>query len=189
MRRGLIRSVCLVLLLAVVVSPSAAAQDSGPRRQGFWFLIGAGYGSASIDCDQCSGDYKSGLAGTLALGGTLNQQLLVGVESDWWTRDDDKVWTSAGVVSAVVYLFPRHDMGLYFKGGAGVAGFHSTGFGPNKDQFGFGVLGGVGYEIPVHSDFSLTPMASYHWGTLGDEGAFSGLTQSLIQVGVGVYLP
>jgi hypothetical protein len=189
MRRGLVGSICAALLLAAVVIPSASAQEPGPRRQGFWFLIGAGYGSASIDCDQCDSDYKSGLAGTLALGGTLSQQLLVGVESDWWTRDDNDVWISAGIVSAVAYIFPGREMGLYFKGGAGVAGFHSTGFGPNKDQFGFGLMGGVGYEIPLHRDFSLTPMASYHWGTLGDEGAFTGLSQSLIQVGVGMYLP
>jgi hypothetical protein len=184
-----IRGTWLALLLAFGTVSSTAAQESPPRRQGFWLLIGASYGSASIDCDQCNAGYDPGLAGTLALGTTLNQQLLVGVESDWWTRDDNDVWTSVGVVSAVAYVFPRRDMGLFFKGGAGVAGFHSTGFGPNKDQFGFGVIGGVGYEFPVNRSFSLAPTASYHWGTLGDEGAFTGLSQSLIQVGVGVYLP
>jgi len=183
------RGAWLALLLAVVVISNALAQEPGPRRQGFWLLVGAGYGSASISCDQCSGDYESGLAGTLALGGTLNEQLLVGVESDWWTKDVNGVWRSVGVVTGVGYLFPWRERGLFIKAGVGVAGFHTTGFGPNKDQFGFGVVGGVGYDIPVHRDFSLTPVASYHWGTLGDEGAFTGLSQSLIQVGVGVYLP
>ena len=183
------RGILPALLLAFLAVSSASGQESAPRRQGFWFLLGAGYGSASINCDQCSGDYESGLAGTLALGGTLNQQLLVGVESDWWTKDVNGVWQSVGVVTGVGYLFPWRDRGLFIKAGVGVAGFHSTGFGPNQDQFGFGVIGGLGYEIPVNRSFSVAPLASYHWGTLSDEGQFTGLSQSLIQVGVGVYLP
>jgi hypothetical protein len=171
------------------VSTTAAAQETSPRRQGFWFLIGAGYGSARIDCDQCGSDYDPGLAGTLALGTTLSEQFLVGVESDWWSRDDDGVWTSVGNISAVGYLFPRRDMGLFLKAGAGAAGFHSTGFGPDQDQIGFGVIAGVGYEIPVNAGLSIVPMASYQWGHMGDHGNFTGLSQDFFLVGVGVYMP
>jgi len=187
--RSPLTSLITALCFCLAGSTPATAQEYTPRRHGLWFLVGAGYGSARIDCDQCNANYDPGLAGTLALGTTLSEHLLVGVESDWWSRDDDGVWTGVGNVSAVGYFFPRRDLGLFLKAGAGVAGFHSTGFGPDQDQFGFGVIAGLGCEFPVRGGFSLVPMASYHWGHMGDEGNFTGLSQDLLQVGIGVYIP
>jgi len=177
------------LCVCLAIPTEAIGQEAAPRRQGLWFLLGAGYGSALIDCDQCSSDYDPGLAGTLAAGGTLSEQVLVGVEIDWWSREDDGVWTSIGNVSAVGYFFPRRDMGLFLKAGAGAAGFHSTGFGPDQDHFGVGVIAGVGYEIPVNVGLSIVPTASYQWGHMGDEGNFTGTSQNFFQVGVAVYMP
>ena len=187
--RAPLRALLAIACLALILPDATLAQKPVPRRQGFWFLIGAGYGSGRIDCDQCDAEYDPGLAGTLALGATLSENFLVGVESDWWSRDDNGVWTNVGNVSAVGYFFPRRDLGLFFKGGAGVAGFHSTGFGADKDKFGFGVIGGLGYELPVNWGLSVVPMASYHWGHIGDEGSFTGLSQDFFQLGIGVYLP
>jgi hypothetical protein len=183
------RHLITVLCLGLGVATSAGAQEYAPRRHGFWFMIGAGYGSGRIDCDQCNADHDPGLAGTLALGATLSEQFLVGVESDWWSRDDDGVWTSIANVSAVGYFFPRRDMGLFLKAGAGAAGFHSTGFGPDQDHYGVGVIAGLGYELPVNAGLSIVPMASYHWGHIGDDANFTGISQDFFLLGVGVYLP
>jgi hypothetical protein len=177
------------LFLCLAVPSTTIAQETVPRRQGVWFLIGAGYGSASIDCDQCDADHEPGFSGILAFGGTVSERLLVGIESDWWTREDQDVWTSVGNISAVGYLFPRRDLGLFLKAGVGAAGFHATGFGPDPDHVGFGVIGGVGYEIPINWQISIVPTAGYHWGTLGDAGASTGVTEDLWQFSISVYSP
>lgn len=186
------RPACLAaasLLATLATGTVASGQETAPRHRGFWFLLGAGYGSAVIDCDQCNADHDPGFSGLLAFGGTVSQQLLVGVESAWWTREDNDVWTSVGNVSAVGYLFPRRDMGLFLKAGFGAAGFHSTGFGADKDQIGFGLIGGVGYEIPVGAQLSIVPVVGYQWGTMGDVGAATGVRQDLWQLAVAVFSP
>lgn len=81
-----------ILSLACVVAviggyaPAAFCEDAhgAHRREGFWIGFGAGYGSASVSasCDGCSGDREGSFTGFLKLGGTLNPQVLLGVESN-----------------------------------------------------------------------------------------------------------
>ena len=73
--------------------PCLAQQPGNSQeRKGFWIGFGAGYGSAmaSASCEGCSGGGRDkGLTGFLKLGGTVNPRVLLGVESNAWTKSVD----------------------------------------------------------------------------------------------------
>ena len=80
----------LALAALCTSATTARAQDNeAPRvHQGFWIGGGLGYGSVSSSCDGCgSSDSEGGFSGLLRLGGTLSEQVLLGVESDGWYKD------------------------------------------------------------------------------------------------------
>src|SRR5690606_18172154 len=73
------------LMLLALTASAATAQEGSARRQGFWFNIGFGYGSADFNCDNCgTTDREGSVAGNIGAGGTLSPQLLLGVESNGW---------------------------------------------------------------------------------------------------------
>ena len=47
-------------------------------------------------------------------------------------------------------------------------------------ESGFGVLGGVGYDVRVGRNLSITPVANWF------RGSFSGGSASVLQIGMGV---
>ena len=175
----------LVLLLALLglVTSVAAAQEEGSRRSGFWLNVGFGWGSADQNCDNCgTTDRESGLSGQFALGATLSPQFLLGVESDGWYKEKNSVKSTLGTLAAVVYFYPSASGNLFVKGGVGLASYRFSN-GSSIDDTGLGLLGGVGYDIPLGKKFSLTPVATYQYGSMGDANGAKGLKQNIISVG------
>src|SRR5262245_66665229 len=67
-----------------VTAQEASAQE---RRQGFWFGVAFGGGSAGVQCTDCFFDNRQTDGTAVVRGGwTLNPQTLVGLELDLWTR-------------------------------------------------------------------------------------------------------
>ncbi len=58
-------------LLVTNVALAQKKSDDGPasRRQGFWWGIGLGAGSAGLECDGCSTDREGSGSGYLRMGG------------------------------------------------------------------------------------------------------------------------
>jgi outer membrane protein with beta-barrel domain len=146
--------VCLGLAVAAV---PASAQE----RHGFWLGVGLGYGS--LGCNGC--DREGGLAGDLALGGTVTPQLQVGLGSNAWYRDFNNglTLTAGTLVDARVRYYPAPATGFFVTTGVGVSLIHSTfsGFGSSdvtNDDAGFGALLGLGYDIRLgQGNVNLTP--------------------------------
>jgi hypothetical protein len=70
--------------------------------------------------------------------------------------------------------------GLFIKAGAGYSVL-SADDGVNSDSdTGFGWLGGVGYDLRVGRNLSITPVANYF------RGGFDGGSANVLQFGVGV---
>ena len=180
----------LALAALCTSATTARAQDNeAPRvHQGFWIGGGLGYGSVSSSCDGCgSSDSEGGFSGLLRLGGTLSEQVLLGVESDGWYKDINGTTNSVGNLSAAVYVYPSKTMGMFLKGGAGVAGYQAKNGSDKLDGYGVGLIGGLGYDIPIGSHTAFTPMATLTWGNLGDlsfngQSSASGAKQTLLQV-------
>jgi hypothetical protein len=72
--------------------PPTHAPRTPHTREGFWFNIGLGAGS--LGCSDCD-ERTSGLSGGLALGGTINQNWLLGAFSNGWTKSEDGVTLTA----------------------------------------------------------------------------------------------
>ena len=159
-----------------VPASEAAAQD----RQGFWFGIGFGPGSAGVQCSDCFfNDRRTDGSGILKGGWTLNPQVLIGLELDVWAQERPPLSAPFSValslynVSATLTYYPVVSSGFFVKGGAGgsmadldghVEGNAVTislGSGP-------GVIVGAGYDFAVWRRVSLTAGMDYWYGRLGN---------------------
>jgi hypothetical protein len=134
--------------------------DSAPptrsqTREGFWFSGGLGYGSLS--CLNCDG-YANGFSGGLALGGTINEKLLLGVGTTGWYRSQDGIWLSVGTVDARVRFYPSVRSGFFINGGLGVGtiSLGLSGIGSDSET-GVGLMLGLGWDVRIARNVSLTP--------------------------------
>lgn len=164
-----------LLLLGVSVAPAQHAQV----RKGFWIGFGLGYGSLGFSCTGCSGIGREGsFSGYLKMGGTLSPNLLLGGETNGWTKSDGGITTTAGNASLTAYYYPMPAGGWFLRGGMGLSSLQSTGA---SSETGFGLSLGTGYDLRVGGNTSLTPVFNYNWGK-----PVSGLTQNFFQFGLGV---
>ena len=173
---------CLVVLaaLALALATAASAQGRPQTRQGFWIGFGLGWGSLSYSCTGCSGS-EGALSGYLKLGGTLGPKLLIGGETNGWTKNESGVTITAGNLSGTVYFYPAPASGFFLRGGLGFASLRASSGGISGSESGFGATFGLGYDVRVGTNLSITPVANYNWGDLG-----SGVKQHIIQLAVGV---
>jgi hypothetical protein len=164
----------------VALAPAASAQGHPQTREGFWIGFGIGWGSLSYSCSGCSGS-QGAVSGYLKMGGTLGPKLLIGGETNGWTKDESGTRFTAGNASAAVYFYPSPANGLFLRGGLGWASLSASSGGTTSSQSGFGMTFGLGYDIRVAGNTSITPVANYNWGDLG-----SGVKQNIFQIALGV---
>lgn len=151
---------------ALLLIGSTLAWAQHPQtRQGFWIGFGFGWGSLGLSCDGCRTDRVGAPSGYLKLGGTVNPHLLLGGESNAWTKDDEGTTVTATNTSFAAYYYPRPAGGLFLKGGVGFATFQEEGA---DAATGFGLVLGLGYDVRVGRNVSITPVANFNWGSVGD---------------------
>ena len=145
--------VCLLGALTIGAAPVAAQHPQ--TRQGFWFSGGLGYGS--LGCDNCDGR-EGGLSGGLSLGTTLSPHFLLGVGTTGWSKEEFGDRLTVGTVDARVRYYPSTTGGFFLTGGLGWGTIHASvsGLGSASEN-GLGMIAGLGYDIRVASNFSLTP--------------------------------
>lgn len=177
---GKLRAIGFTAVLAVLLAGSASAQQA-QARQGFWIGGGMGYGSMGLSCTGCADvGREGGLSGYAKLGGTLRPNILLGVEMNGWTKSEGSATVTMGNLSGAAYWYPMATQGLFIKGGAGYSVLSlDTGTGNGNDS-GFGILGGVGYDIRVGRNLSITPVANWF------RGGFDGGSANVLQIGMGV---
>jgi hypothetical protein len=134
----------------------AVEEPNRHAREGFWFNAGLGYGS--LGCDGC-GRREGGLSGGIQLGGTLSDKWLLGGATTGWTRSEGGVTLTVGTVLALVRFYPSARGGFFLEGGLGLGTIHASidGFG-SESETGGGALLGLGYDIRVGRNVSLTPV-------------------------------
>jgi hypothetical protein len=125
-------------------------------REGFWFNAGMGLGFAG--CLDCVGT-NAGASGGLSLGGTLSEKWLLGVGTSGWYRSyEGGVSLSGGTTDARFRFYPSLRSGFFINGGLGLG--HITVGLRNFDsvsETGVGALFGVGWDIRIKPNVSLTP--------------------------------
>lgn len=175
--RSMFRFAGGIALALVALAANASAQHA-QTRQGFWFNVGLGAGS--LGCDECD-SRTNGLSGQLSLGGTISPRLLLGAGTNGWTKSEDGVTLTMGSLAALVRFYPSATGGFYLTGGLGIATLDLglAGFG-NESDTGVSALLGIGYDIRVAQNVSLTPF----WNGIG--GSFDGYGANFGQIGLGL---
>jgi len=142
-------------LVAVQDAVDSASKPTRHARRGFWFNGGLGYGS--LGCQDCDGR-EGGLSGGLALGGTVSPKVLLGVGSNGWSKSEGDVRLTAGTLTALIRLYPSSTGGFFLLGGlgAGSVRLDVSGFG-HETETGWGALAGLGIDIRIGNNVSLTP--------------------------------
>jgi len=160
------------------VPSRAAATQPNRSRSGFWLNVGMGYGS--LGCQDCIGREGS-YSGGLALGGTLSQKVVIGVGTNGWYKSEGGVSLSAGTLTALIRFYPSSTGGFFLLGGLGVGTvrIEIAGFG-SANETGGGALLGLGYDIRVGSNVSLTP----YWN--GFAVKTSNTDANIGQIGLGI---
>lgn len=175
MRRLVMSLVLAAALVAVPQNAHAQARDG--------FFIGLGIGGGSFGCSGCV-DRQSGVSGHLKLGTTLNQQLLLGVESTAWTKEESGARMTHANLSAIAQFYPAPASGFFLKGGIGVSTLEASasggGFSFSARETGLGLTAGLGYDVRVGNAFSVSPYGTFGWGN------FEGGSANTFQLGLGV---
>src|SRR6266480_3700708 len=131
--------------------------------------------------DSGSGTGRSGTesapSGYLKLGGTLSPNLLIGGETNGWTKSVSGTTLTAGNASLALYYYPQATGGFFLRGGVGVAELSGGG----SSETGFGLVTGVGYDVRVARNTSITPVANFNWGA-----PESGVKQHVFQIALGI---
>jgi hypothetical protein len=187
-----------VMAAATLVSAPSAWAGHPQERHGFWIGFGGGYGSAygSFDCDDCEDDEREGsFTGFLKLGGTLSPNVLLGVESNAWIKDESDATLTLGSVTGTITVYPSATGGFFLKGGFGASIIHTSAEAGTLDvsasKTGWGLLAGIGYDIRVGRNISLTPCVNYTYGKPGDvvfegENVLPGWKQNVVSFELGI---
>jgi hypothetical protein len=138
----------------VVSATSAHAQVQNASRSGFWFSGGLGYGS--LGCQDC-GSREGGLSGGLSLGGTISPRFLLGVGTTGWSKSQDGATVTVGTLDARVRFYPSTTGGFFLTGGLGVGSKRGSLGGISATETGVGTMLGLGWDIRVASNTSITP--------------------------------
>ena len=190
-----IRAVVIGITLAGIITTMAEAQQVR-RRSGLWYGGGLGGAVARVGCDICVGSREGGFTGSLRIGGTLSQKVLLGVEASGWFRDRNAINRRLGTVSEVIYWYPSsRGLPYYFKGGVGVIAYRAHD--QEGNEGGNAVTStalqgqiGIGYDLPITRSISISPNATLVgsvYGGLKFNGAAVGSGQvTFFQFGIGV---
>jgi hypothetical protein len=171
-----IRYVILSLgVLALAVPASVDAQSQA--RDGFWFSAGLGYGS--LGCENCDGR-EGGLSGGLSLGTTVSSKLLIGVGTTAWTKEEEGARLTAGTLTAMARFYPAASSGFFVVGGLGLGSVEASFGGISARENGGAAVLGMGYDIRVGSNMSITPF----WNGAGISA--SDINTNYGQIGLGL---
>lgn len=165
-------------LLMVAPLANAEAQDGANKheRRGFWISVGAGVGS--LGCDECGGSRENGGTAQIALGGTLSPRFQLGVSSNAWAKTVDGVTITMTSVTALAKFYPSATGGFFLQGGLGVGGLELKEGSLSLSEDGTSAILGLGYDIRVGRNFSITPFLN------GVGASFDGSGANFNQVGV-----
>lgn len=150
----------LLLTLGMFAMSAVPALAQGPQptgtipaRSGFWFNAGLGYGS--LGCDDCTGR-EGGGSGGLSLGGTITDRFLLGVGTTGWTKEEFGERLTVGTLDLRMRFYPVRTSGFFLTAGIGVGTVTFA----DETESGAGVVIGVGWDVRLSRNVSLTPFYS-----------------------------
>ncbi|MBI3180346.1 MAG: outer membrane beta-barrel protein [Deltaproteobacteria bacterium] len=169
-------------------SPAQPASVSSDKSRGSWYIgFGLGSGPASLTFGSETTSYGEMFEGTDSMrlsldfhvGGTINEQLLVGFMGAALRQQANVSGSTVALqhnqyLAAVTYFPLPEGKGLFVRGGAGLSAIVldiTTPFGSFTDtKGGFGFVAGAGYAFWIGESFNLTISNDFHYARFsGDE--------------------
>ena len=152
------RSSAAVLVAALgTVLFHSAVQAYPQTRQGFYFGLGLGTGSADLGSGTANSTRLSGSAGSFRFGFTLNPNIALGLESNSWLKSAPDGLFGITTLTLAASVFPAE--GLVLRAGVGAEGGAGDGLG---GEAGSGLMVGAAYEFRVARSFALGPQVDYN---------------------------
>ena len=109
-------------------------------------------GIGSAGCEDCS-LRRNGLSGGLSLGGKISDKWLLGVGTSGWAKEVDGETVTIGTLDTRFRFYPARSSGFFLTGGLGIGSISDD----DDSEFGVGAILGVGWDIRVGRNVSLTP--------------------------------
>jgi hypothetical protein len=161
-------------VLSEPARPVRSVTEPASLRQGFWFNVGLGLGT--LGCEDCI-DRTDGLSGGLSLGSTLGSRVLLGVGTSGFSKNVDGDLLTVGTLDARVRVYPARRAGFFLTGGLGLG---TLSYGDDDAELGLGLILGVGWDVRVGRNVSLTPF----WSGFAMANDF--VDANVGQIGIGV---
>ena len=170
MKRLVLSALVAATALMFLVQP-AEAKLREAKHTGFYVSLGVGLGSLGLDFDNVdfNFDRETGGAADLRIGWTLSQKVLLGLESNVWSKkvenlgDDGKVTFSNAAASLTYYL---NDY-FFVKGGPAIGSVkveaNRGSLKLSETKSGPGFTAGVGAEFRLATKFAIVPTAQWNY--------------------------
>ena len=171
----------VILALSVVAAPASA--DHGDRPPGSVFAafnLGAGWGLADLDASGVTiaeSDAQLGAYWGFRIGRALSEVVVLGIDYVGYksTSDDpqlfDEIESEFWVIGPSLSWYPS-STGLFIKGTVGWGGVKfrvvDGGVAARANESSLGLVGGIGYEIPVNGRLSLGAQLDYVWMSVNE---------------------
>jgi hypothetical protein len=146
----------VVALFLLLVSVPALAEIHPSDRDGWYLGIGFGGGNAGISE---SDERESGGAGSLRAGYVITPKFGLGFDGNMWFKTVENVEWTFSTYAANVNFYPGGGFALRagIGGGDAEAAVSSGNQTTSVTESGFGVSGGIGYEIRVGRRWAIGP--------------------------------
>jgi len=178
MRKGLM---ALIVVFAGVLHGAGVAHagSNDHSRSGFFIGFGAGIGNAGAEVAGLDPERANSFSGNFRMGWSVAPTWTMGLETSTWFKTYDVTGTNAqlsltGTVTTFAATFYPGNMGLYLRGGVGVAtGTVKIDVANNsidETETGFGSLAAVGYEWRLTQKFALGPQLQYAFLNISGDG-------------------
>lgn len=187
---------------SILTKPPGPAEP--PRREGFWARLESGYGALAGKFPEGPRGRKGFFALGFSGGVSVDPHVRLGLQLNGWLIEpfdpgDPTKGVAVSTYLLVVHVYPWKTRGFFVKGGAGRAVYtnnhakyqpippFSSGV-VDVSQFGgsgWATAVGIGYDLPVFSDFSVTPVLNYSRGSI-DDPENRGQRFNVLEVGVGI---
>ena len=166
----------VVLAVLLVSTPASAEQYDRPPGSGFLaFNLGAGWGRARVDTEDITvaeSKTQTGAFWGFRLGRALSEVVVLGIDYVGYhaITDDptvyDEIESEFWVIAPSLSWYPS-STGFFIKGSVGWGGVKfrvvDDDAAAQAEDSGLGLIGSIGYEIPVNARLSLGAQLDYVW--------------------------
>lgn len=184
-----LKATILILLLASTCALSAGGNGEWTREGLFWgFGLGGAYLDRTFSTTNALDDAEGRLFMEFYGGVVLNPHVAIGLEIGGWLIEPDSntyIWnpywppdneraeeaTGEGLMQIIAFtrIYPYEGQGLFIKlGGGFLEHWLETDY-QSLRQTGWTTVAGIGWDIPLAKNWSLTPSLHYSYGMAGDQ--------------------